>query len=164
MTLPLLQNQNNKYKPEYAEMAYKLAILGLTNQQIADVFDVSLFTLDEWTKKHDDFGWKLNSGRSFADADVAIALHKKATGYRKKVAKAHFDDNVGQWATCEYEEEVEPNLQAIITWLGLRQRKNEVWAGIRTGTLEGQDFDKMVSDKQPNTEQGMQAWQKMIGK
>jgi len=42
------------YKPEYAEQARKLGIMGGTDEQIADFFSVTVQTLNNWKKKYED--------------------------------------------------------------------------------------------------------------
>ena len=37
-----------KYKDEYCEQAYKLCLLGATDKEMADFFQVSLSTLNLW--------------------------------------------------------------------------------------------------------------------
>ena len=39
------------YKTEYNKIAYNFALLGATEQQLADVFEVSLTTIRNWRKK-----------------------------------------------------------------------------------------------------------------
>ncbi|MBL3206262.1 terminase, partial [Klebsiella pneumoniae] len=38
----------SKYKPEFAEQAKKLAVLGATDAQMADFFEVSVSTINLW--------------------------------------------------------------------------------------------------------------------
>ena len=39
-----------KYKAEYAEQARKLCLLGATDMEMADFFEVSEFTINKWKK------------------------------------------------------------------------------------------------------------------
>ena len=37
-----------KYKHEYAEQTYKLCLLGATDEEIANFFDVNVATINRW--------------------------------------------------------------------------------------------------------------------
>jgi transcriptional regulator with XRE-family HTH domain len=61
---------------------YRLTLLGLTNQELADFYGVSLTTLNRWIKDKQEFRDVLKKGRELADADVANSLRREASGYR----------------------------------------------------------------------------------
>jgi hypothetical protein len=63
-------------------LLYKLALLGLTNQELADFYDVAMSTLSLWIKNEKEFSETLKRGREQADADVANSLRREASGYR----------------------------------------------------------------------------------
>jgi transcriptional regulator with XRE-family HTH domain len=64
------------------DLLYKLALLGLTNQELADFYDVAMSTLSLWIKNEKEFSETLKRGRELADADVANSLRREASGYR----------------------------------------------------------------------------------
>lgn len=70
----------SKYKPEYNEQARKLALLGLTDAEIASHFDVSEQTLNTWKKDKEGFLESLNDGKCVADGIVADSLYEQAKG------------------------------------------------------------------------------------
>jgi hypothetical protein len=70
--------RNTKYKPEYAERAKGLCLLGYTNIMLAASFGVTESTIYEWQIKHPEFSEALKAGREVADTAVANALHEKA--------------------------------------------------------------------------------------
>ena len=72
----------SEYKEEYNELAYKFCLLGATDKQMADFFDVSEVTLNAWKKKYPEFLKSLKEGKIPADANVAASLYKRACGYR----------------------------------------------------------------------------------
>jgi uncharacterized protein YjcR len=39
------------YSPEYAEKAFKIALLGATDKELADILGVSETTINAWKKK-----------------------------------------------------------------------------------------------------------------
>jgi transposase-like protein len=42
----------SKYKKEYVELAYKFALLGLPDKKMAEFFEVSESTFNEWKEQH----------------------------------------------------------------------------------------------------------------
>lgn len=108
------------YKPEYAEMARKIALLGSTDAELADIFEVSETTIHEWKKKHKEFSEALKKGKILADANVADRLYKKATGYEHEAVKI-FNNN-GEEMVVPYTEKFAPDTTAAIFWLKNRQR------------------------------------------
>ena len=70
------------YKQEYAEQAFKLALLGATDKEMADLWNVNPDTVHEWKKVHPEFSESINSGKVKADAEVAKSLYKRALGYQ----------------------------------------------------------------------------------
>lgn len=67
-----------KYKPEYAERAKGLCLLGYTNEMLASSFGVTPWTICAWQRDYPQFSHALNEGREVADSAVANALHEKA--------------------------------------------------------------------------------------
>ena len=112
----------SSYKPEYAQKAFKLALLGCTDAQIAGVFDVSETTVNNWKLQHPEFFESLKSGREDADGEIAHSLYSRAKGYATEDGKF-----------------VPPDTTACIFWLKNRQSmrwrdKQEVQTE-QTGTL-----------------------------
>ena len=108
-----------KYKPEYIAQVYKLCLLGATNEQIADFFEVNPDTVYQWKKVHKKFSESIKRGKMWADAQVAEALYKKATGFTKKVSKLfHYK---GQVIEHEVEKYFPPDTAAAFIWLKNRQ-------------------------------------------
>ena len=60
-----------KYQKEYAEQAYKLCLLGATDERIADFFGVNVLTVHRWKKDRKEFCNALKAGKDEADAVVA---------------------------------------------------------------------------------------------
>lgn len=111
------------YKPEYAEQARKLALLGATNADIVDFLGITTEVLKSWERTHPEFHRQLELGRAAADANVADSLYRRATGFRRKVAKAF--QYQGEPVVVETEEEVQPDTIAGIFWL--KNRRRDVW-------------------------------------
>lgn len=69
------------YKPEYAEQARKLCLLGHVDTELATFFKVTVRTLHNWKKNHPEFSEAINDGKQKPDAEVAAALYKSCVGY-----------------------------------------------------------------------------------
>lgn len=70
-----------KYAPHIRDQARKLALLGLTDDEMADLWGVARSTIKNWKHEHPEFLAALASGREAADADVAVSLFERAKGY-----------------------------------------------------------------------------------
>lgn len=70
-----------KYKPAFNQKAYKLALLGATNEEMAEFFDVNVDTIYEWKKQYKAFSDAIKKGGINADTEVSKSLFKRATGY-----------------------------------------------------------------------------------
>lgn len=125
-----------KYKAEYADQAYKLCLLGLSDAQLSQSFMVSEVTLNAWKKKHPNFLKSLRAGKEIADAEVAGSLYERACGYEhpedkvflrnKTVTKGRGDDTEvitsSEVVTVPTTKHYPPDTAAAIIWLKNRQR------------------------------------------
>lgn len=70
------------YREEYNEQAYKLCLLGATDEELASFFGVSESTINNWKKDYPEFLESVTRGKTIADAEVANSFHKRAVGYQ----------------------------------------------------------------------------------
>lgn len=111
----------SSYKPEYAEQARKLCLLGATDKELADFFDVSEVTINAWKKEFPDFLKSVKEGKLDADARVAESLFKRATGYvGQKTVTANIQGIITDVKVVE--DYVGPDTAAGIFWLKNRQK------------------------------------------
>ena len=75
------EGRPTKYKPEYVEQAYKFCLLGATEAEMANFFEVAIDTITEWKKVYPEFSASLKEGRDQADAEVSDKLRRRAEGY-----------------------------------------------------------------------------------
>jgi hypothetical protein len=68
-----------KFDPKLCDLVYKYALLGLTDQQLADALDISLSTLKNY-KTIPEFLTAHRAGKEQADSKVAESLYEKAVG------------------------------------------------------------------------------------
>ncbi|EAA3705864.1 terminase [Salmonella enterica subsp. enterica serovar Newport] len=108
------------YKPEYAEQARKLCLLGHTDAELASFFDVSEQTINAWKHAHPDFLESIKKGKAVADSEVAAKLFHRATGYE------HPEDDIravdGSIVITPTVKHYPPDTTAAIFWLKNRQR------------------------------------------
>jgi hypothetical protein len=110
-----------KYRKQYAEQAYNYCKLGAIDEDLAEFFNVTEKTINDWKHKHEEFKCALNKGKIIADSEVVAALYKKATGY------SHSDVDIkmyeGQVIQTPLIKRYPPDTTAAIFWLKNRQPK-----------------------------------------
>jgi DNA-binding XRE family transcriptional regulator len=111
------------YRAIYAGQAFKLCLLGATDAEMADFFDVSEQTINAWKGKHPKFLESIKRGKSHADTEVAHSLYKRALGYEHEAVKI-FCDKDGHITEAPYRERYPPETTAAIFWLKNRQSAN----------------------------------------
>lgn len=70
----------SEYDPSMNEAARKLALLGLTDSEIAAFFGITETTINNWKNEFPAFLASLNAGKTIADAEVADSLYRRAMG------------------------------------------------------------------------------------
>lgn len=115
-----------KYKPEYDDLAYHMALLGATDERLAAAFDVSVDTIAEWKLVHPNFSDALRKGKDEADAQVVKSLYQRAMGYEHPAVKiitvANGNNQGSEVVEVPYVERYPPDTTAAIFWLKNRQR------------------------------------------
>lgn len=115
----------SKYRDGFAEQAYKLAMLGLTDQQMAEFFGVVKQTFYSWQEEHAEFLDSITRGKTIADAEVAVSLYKRANGYSHKAVKIFMPAGAEEPVYAEYTEHYPPDTPAASLWL--RNRQKALW-------------------------------------
>lgn len=109
------------------ERAYRLALLGLRNNDLAVAFGVSNQTIEYWMRTWEDFRDAVNLGKQEADAKVADSLYRKAVGY------SHPDTYItiykGQVLSTPIIKYYPPDTGACVFWLTNRQ--SDKWQNTR---------------------------------
>jgi hypothetical protein len=126
------------YDPEFAEIASNACMLGATNETLAERFEVSRRTIDNWIASRPDFSNAVKKGRHVADEAVAAALFARATGVERKVTRVFC--HKGQPVTASYTEELPPDVRACIFWL--RNRRPQHWRESRPIVDEAAEEDR----------------------
>ena len=69
-----------KYKEEYNEQVYKLCLLGATDEDLANFFNVCVRTVQYWKEKEPSFLHSIKRGKELADAQATAYPHARARG------------------------------------------------------------------------------------
>ena len=109
-----------KYQEAYAEQARKLCLLGYTDAELADFFEVSETTINNWKLEHSEFLESIKKGKSVADADVASSLFHRAMGYTAKEKRE--EKTADGFKEVDAEKHVPGDVTAMIFWLKNRQK------------------------------------------
>ena len=128
------RGRKSTFKPEYVEQAYKLCLLGATDEQIADILDKDVGTLYRWQKRHPDFRKALNEGKRIADARIAESLYHRALGYTHPEEKIFMHE--GQPVRVSTLKHYPPDTVACIFWL--KNRQKEAWRDKHEHDISGE--------------------------
>lgn len=113
----------SKYKNEFPEQARKLCMLGATDKDMAEFFEVGESTLNRWKTEYPEFRESLKGGKLMADASVAESLYKRATGYE------HPEDDIkvvaGEIVITPTIKHYPPDATSMIFWL--KNRRPDLW-------------------------------------
>ena len=140
------------YLPAYAEQARRLAMLGLTDAEMAEFFSVSERTLNTWKKAHPDFLQSLKAGKIEADTHVATGLYQSAIGGHVVTETREQEGPDGSITRTKETKQVPPNVTAQVFWLKNRQPakwrdKQEIQQDISmTGVATIEQLDAMFAD------------------
>ncbi|HTN08855.1 hypothetical protein [Agriterribacter sp.] len=134
-----------KYDIKFNEQVERLAMLGATDKQIANFFEVAESTLNLWKQEYPEFSESLKRGKLLADTKVAASLFKKAVGFTRKAVKI-FNAN-GKPLVVPYTEFYPPDTTAQIFWL--KNRQKEIWRDKQSIELDyeklsDEDLDKII--------------------
>ena len=110
-----------KYKPEYSQQTYKLCLLGATDIELADFFDVSEATINNWKIDYPEFLESIKKGKIEADAKVAESLYKRANGYEHEDVDIKMYE--GEIIKTKLIKHYPPDTTAGIFWLKNRRPK-----------------------------------------
>jgi len=134
---PDKKGRPTKYKEEYARQAYKLCLIGYTDKDLAEFFDVSESTITVWKAKYEDFSASIKDGKAVTDANVAEKLYHRAIGYSHE--ETHVSNYQGQITLTPLIKHYPPETGAAFIWL--KNRQPRFWREKVESSLEIK-FDK----------------------
>jgi hypothetical protein len=115
--------RDSKYRPEFNEQARKLCLLGATDEEIADFFDVCVATIYNWKTQFPAFLEATRAGKVVADMEVAESLFRRATGEVAFVERA-YKTNEGDYKVVTLRQFIPGDVTAQRLWLLNRRPQN----------------------------------------
>jgi hypothetical protein len=121
---------NSKYSVSYNKQVYKLCLLGATDLEIADFFNVSETTINNWKHDYPNFFESIRKGKLSADAEMAYRFYVKGCGYRYKEIRERAavvgddEEKVQRVEVITTEKEIPPDAGAAFRWLMNRRPGN----------------------------------------
>jgi hypothetical protein len=109
------------YKPEFVELAYRYALLGATEVELAEAFGVTRNGFQKWLVRYPELREAVVKGRDVADSRVAQSLYHRALGYTHPEEIVKFDRE-GNELRAQTVKHYAPDVVACIFWLKNRQR------------------------------------------
>jgi len=141
--------QPTKYKPEYDRQVFRFALLGATDDEIADFYEVHVDTITNWKKAHPSFFASLKRGKLEADGKVTKSLYQRAKGY------SHFEDKIfnnnGIPLVVPTIKHYAPDTTACIFWLKNRQSakwrdKRDIEIMKRMSDMDKQEIEREIAE------------------
>lgn len=126
-----------KYKPEYNDLAFKFCLMGATDAKLAEFFDVTETTVNNWKIEYPSFFESIKAGREKADAEVAQSLYNRARGCTVKEDREVLTDT-GDKEILTTTKQLPPDTAAAFIWLKNRQKwqdRHEI-TGAEGGALQ----------------------------
>ena len=135
----LLAENNRLFLPDHLEQVRAIAMRGIDEEKLSELFDISPRQISLWKKQYPMFKDALEEG--YTDADVAVlgGVYQKAIGY------THEEEKIFQWdgeiVRADTVKHYPPDMNAAKLWLTNRQRK--YWAD-RKETKHSGDADAPI--------------------
>lgn len=133
--LGFIMSRPTKYKETYPDQARKLCAKGFTDKDMADFFEVSESTINEWKLKHESFSESIKEGKeSFDTEKVEETLLKRALGYEATESKIEQQEGSPTKKTMT-KKHIPPSDTALIFWL--KNRSPAKWRDKQETQLSG---------------------------
>ena len=124
------------YDPSMNDQARKLALLGLTDAEIAEFFGVAVSTFYLWKAENPAFSEAVNAGGVQADANVADSLYRRAMG-EVVFTERRVKTKDGDYEIVRLMQSVPADPGAAKLWLTNRQPK--LWRDKQAVEMSGPD-------------------------
>lgn len=120
----------SKYDPKMNEQVFKLCLLGADDSQIANFFEVTETTINNWKISEPEFFESLKRGKEEADMNVVNSLYRRALGYEYVEVKEEGEK------VARTTKEIIPDVTAQIFWL--KNRQKDKWRDVKDNRIEGE--------------------------
>ncbi|HBE2990990.1 TPA: terminase [Escherichia coli] len=134
-----------KYQEAYAEQARKLCLLGHTDAELADFFEVSESTINKWKLDYPEFSESIKKGKAVADAEVSDRLYQRAMGFVAPDIDIRVIEN--RIVETPLEKYYPPDTTAAIFWL--KNRQKDKWRDKVDHELTGKDGGAIQIETSP---------------
>lgn len=118
----LLAEGQRLFLPDHLEQVRAIAMRGITQDEMSEMFDIDRRQLGTWKKQYPAFKEALEGGYTDADAAVLSSLYQSAVGY------THDEEKIFQWdgeiIRAQTVKHYKPDMAAIKLWLTNRQKEN----------------------------------------
>lgn len=112
----------SKYRAEFARMARVFCGgRGATDAQLAELFDVTETTVNNWKREHPAFRKALEA-KGYADEEVVESLFRGAVGYDYEEEVATYDAKRGEWVKTTVLRHEPGNATKQVYWTKNRLR------------------------------------------
>ncbi len=151
---------SGRYRKEFNEQAYKLCLLGADDKKLADFFNVTEQTINNWKKAQPSFFESLKAGKEVADAKIAESLYHRAKGYTHD--DVHISNYQGQITITPLKKHYPPDTTAAIFWLKNRQKGE--WRDKKDREITGKDGGPIEQKWAggPPTPQTIKEWEEQV--
>lgn len=141
------------YKEEFNEQVYKLCLLGATDKEIGDFFEVTEQTINNWKNSHPEFFESIKKGKVIADAEIAQSLYNRAKGFKQTTIKTRKNDE-DELEEFTHEDYYPPDPTSMIYWLKNRrgrvnENEGQKWADKHEHVHDGGIPTKLIFESDP---------------
>ena len=143
----ICKGRQTTYNNDYNERVFKLCLLGATDKDIADFFNIAESTLNKWKHDYPEFSESIKKGKKDADANIGASLYSRAKGFVKKDCEKVFNyqGNIVRAKVAEY---FPPDTTAAIFWL--KNRQPDLWRDKQIQGWDGtQKIESTITIKNP---------------
>lgn len=134
-----------KYQEAYAEQARKLCLLGYTDAELADFFEVSEATINNWKLEHSEFLESIKKGKAIADGNVTDRLYQRAMGFVAPDVDIRVIEN--KIVETPLDKYYPPDTAAAIFWL--KNRQKDKWRDKHDHEVTGKDGGAIQIETSP---------------
>lgn len=134
-----------KYIPgKTDEQVFKLALLGLTDKEMADVLLISEATFNNWKHQHPSFLESIQKGKEPADAEVAQSLYTRAKGYEYIETKEERTGEDEVKSRTQTTKHVPADTAAAFIWL--KNRQSGKWRDKQITEVEHKGLEALIGN------------------
>jgi hypothetical protein len=132
------------YQPHFADKARRFCLLGMTDEELAREFRVTLETLMEWRQSVPSFEDNIWEGRRLADGNMADGLYRLGIGCSHDAVRIFMPAGAKEPVIVPYTRHYPPDGPTGRYWLNNRRSRDwrakvEVKAAQENDTLEYSD-------------------------